>query len=355
VRIIISARHHTGVSTQIIKGCVMITITHEILNRIAAAVGLDSTALTPLGGGREDSDGITYSFPHPSGVRVLKILDIPAGSTSKVSAADGLARLDERLKYAHFLGENGVDIVYPIEQTGGKLVISVPDEGHLFAAYIMEKASGHHPPPEEWSPTFHYQWGRTVGRLHRVTQGYPLWQHSIDQQGKSFLGWREEWQSFYDQCADAEIKAAWAALHRRLEQLPINRKCFGFIHNDPHVQNILYDEARIILLDFDVANYHWFACDIAIAFQAMLFMKTGGMERPLVDRRPLLNFLRDFKAGYEQENHLDPYWWTQIDLFIHYRRMLLFTVMQDWLDTVPETRATWKEMILSEPPILVEE
>ena len=155
----------------------------------------------------------------------------------------------------------------------------------------------------------------------------------------------------YDWCADPEVKAAWEKMRRRLEGLPVNRGCFGFVHNDPHIQNLLYADRRIILLDFDVANYHWFACDIAIACQAMLFAQTGGMERPLSDQAALLAFLRDFRAGYEQENDLEPSWWEQIDLFIQYRRILLFTVMQGWLDTVPATRAGWKDMILRAPQL----
>jgi amicoumacin kinase len=50
-----------------------------------------------------------------------------------------------------------------------------------------------------------------------------------------------------------------------LSQLPFTRDTYGFIHNDPHIQNILKKEERIILIDFDVANFHWFATDIAVA------------------------------------------------------------------------------------------
>jgi Ser/Thr protein kinase RdoA (MazF antagonist) len=323
----------------------MIPVPIPVLNQITADLGIDPAALIPLGGGREDSDGITYSYPSPSGERVLKILAIPD------SAAGGLSRLNERLKFAHFLAQNGVEIVYPLDLAGGGLVTTHRVEEQCFAAYIMEKGSGSHPGPDAWTAEFTRQWGRTVGRLHRVTQQYPTWQHSLDPQGQPFLGWQEEWQGFYNGCTDPEVKQAWISMRQQLERLPVDRGCFGFIHNDPHIQNILFDGQRIILLDFDVANYHWFACDIAIACQALLFARTGGMERPLSDPAPLLAFLRDFRAGYEQENDLEPSWWEHIDLFIQYRRILLFTVMQGWLDTVPETRASWKDMILKNEPL----
>jgi Ser/Thr protein kinase RdoA (MazF antagonist) len=324
----------------------MIPVSTLLLQRITSEFGIDPASLKPLGGGREDSDGTTYSYSSPFGECVLKVLAIPD------SAAGGISRLHERLKFSAFLAQNNVDIVYPLELPGGGLVTTFQAEGYCFAAYIMPKIPGGHPGPEAWTTEFTQQWGRTVGKLHRITQQYPTWERTTDSQGQPILGWQEEWQGFYDWCTDPEVKEAWLAVRQRLESLPVNRECFGFVHNDPHIQNILYDGRRIVLLDFDVANYHWFACDIAIACQALLFAKTGGLERSLSDRAPLLDFIRDFRTGYEQENHLEPFWWDQIDLFIQYRRILLFTVMQGWLETVPDTRASWKEMILREPHLL---
>jgi len=123
------------------------------------------------------------------------------------------------------------------------------------------------------------------------------------------------------------------------------------VHNDPHIENLLYDGQTITLLDFDVANYHWFISDVAIALQALLFFKAGGMERPVSDPAAIEDFLTAFWRGYASENMLAPFWREQLDLFISYRRILLFCVMQGWLATVPETRASWKAMILSEPPV----
>ena len=54
------------------------------------------------------------------------------------------------------------------------------------------------------------------------------------------------------------------------------------------------------------------------------------------------------------ENNLDSFWLKQIDLFIAYRRVLGFIVMQDWLDKKPTTRRSWKKMIMEEPPIMRE-
>ena len=84
---------------------------------------------------------------------------------------------------------------------------------------------------------------------------------------------------------------------RLLEDLPRTRDCFGFVHNDPHIFNLLADGDAITLLDFDVANHHWFVSDIAIACQSVLFSISGGMERPVSDRRSCWHFsLASWKA-----------------------------------------------------------
>ena len=320
----------------------MIPIPNPVKENLAAHFGLPANQLVQLGGGREDSDGITYTCPTGAGEVVLKILTLP------ISDSDGLARMAERLRFVHFLSEAGVDIVYPLPGPDGSLLATQTDGDVLYSAYLMRKRQGHHPAGNDWGQALYCTWGRTVGKLHSAAQIYPSWTGSelIGASGLPILGWEQEWQGFYDRCADMEIKEQWCSIRARLERLPIRRDCFGFIHNDPHNQNILLDGDRIVLLDFDVANYHWFCTDISIALQGLLFGPAGGMERPVSDPGLIRIFLDSFMQGYEEENHLDPFWLDQIGLFVSYRRILLFIAMQGWLETVPEVRAGWKQQIL---------
>ena len=325
----------------------MIKVPPHVLESLAACFGVAPSALTFLGGGREDSDGIVYTFQQGDRPLVMKVLALPAGD------AFGMARMQERLKFVHFLGQHGVDIVYPLAQPDGSLLVTQPDGEQTFVAYAMEKVAGHHAAPEAWNDDLYRAWGRTVGKLHRITQMYPHWQYSpLDEaSGQTVLGWQEEVQSFIDWAKDPQVKERWAHMRQRLEQLPVSRDAFGFIHNDPHVDNLLISGDRLVLLDFDVANYHWFISDISVAAQPLLFAVVGGMERPVKDAAPLKHFIEVFLQGYERENHLDPAWLDQLDLFISYRRLLLYTVLQGWLSTQPETKASWWNMVRVEPPV----
>jgi amicoumacin kinase len=324
----------------------MIPVPEHVLSSLASAYGASLASLTYLGGGREDSDGIAYSYPSAGATRVLKVLAIPAADP------DGLLRLEERLKFMHFIGQRGVGVIHPLPLPGGALYAAQPDGALLYLAYTYLKVEGKTARGVEWSDDMQRAWGRTVGALHRHTQDYPTWQRSPAPGGGTLLGWREEWQGFYEWCKDEAVKARWVSIRERLEALPVHRGCFGFIHNDPHTENILVTPGGIVLLDFDVANYHWFATDIAIALQYTLFSASGGLERPVTDPAPIRHFLDIFMQGYAQENTLDPFWLAQLDLFIAYRRILLFTVMQEWLATEPDKHAQWKQMILDEPPVV---
>lgn len=328
----------------------MIPIPDHVLETLALRCGTTRAELTFLGGGREDSDGATYTFPHITGERVLKVLPV------NLDDPDSLLPIGERLKFVHFLGEQGVRIVYPLTLPGGDLLTLAGSGQEGFLAYVMPRAKGKNPEPQQWTPAFARMHGQLIGQTHRAAQAYPSWQCSFVE-GKQVLGWEQEWRGFYDMCADTEVKAYWLTMGERLAALPQTRQSFGFTHNDPHVQNLLLDGepsagGTLTLLDFDVANYHWFINDVSIAMQHLLFAQTGGIERPLTDPAPLREWQSNFMGGYETENQLDAWWLGQLNLFIAYRRTLLFTVMQGWLQTQPETCARWKEMILSEPEIL---
>lgn len=325
----------------------MIKVPEQILSTICAGYQVQPAELTYLGGGRLDSDGIVYSFQRGNATCVLKILAM------RRNDADGLLRLEERLKFVHFLGEHGAPVINPQPGPDGNLFVTQEDEEQRFVAYSYIRLEGGSAKRMTFFDPIVRPWGLAVGRLHRLAQEYPTWQSSpVGDSGRTVLGWREEWQSFYDGCHDREVRSRWASIRERLEALPMRRDCFGFIHNDPHSENILITPSAIALIDFDVANYHWFINDIAIALQPLLYHQTGGIERPLANADPLRHFLEGFMAGYRYENTLDPWWLSQIDLFIAYRRILGFVVMQDWLKNNHVQRRQWKAMIMEEPEIL---
>lgn len=102
----------------------------------------------------------------------------------------------------------------------------------------------------------------------------------------------------------------------------------------------------ITLIDFDCAADQFFMQDITTPAQGIMFDITGGMISKVNDEDRLKRFFDSFISGYETQNHLDNKWYEKIPMFINYRRMLLFTCMQDWLNTEPELKRGMKKNIL---------
>lgn len=323
----------------------MIKIPDDVLAALCCKFGTSAEKIKYLGGGREDSDGTVFMYPESEKISVLKILAIP------IQEADGLSRLEERIKFANFLGQNDIDLAYPELNAAGNLYETVHTDKHVFTAYKMSMREGYHPKPEEWTSDFYHAWGKVTGKMHSVTKQYPHWKRIPSNNKKTLTGWEEEINLFYSWCKDRDVKQKWLEMKERLADLPFNRDTFGFIHNDNHVQNVLWNKGGITLIDFDVANCHFFINDVAVTLQGLLFAVTGGISSPINNGDIVKAAVNDFMDGYEQENHLDDFWLRQIDTFVSYRRLLLFTVMQEWLDTQKEKKQMFKYLIENEPVI----
>jgi Ser/Thr protein kinase RdoA (MazF antagonist) len=235
------------------------------------------------------------------------------------SEPEQVKRTTERLRLFNYLGSNGVSVVYPHHSTKGNLWEQIESGDMVYIAYIMNKASGQHvktQKPDQWNETFFTRWGNVIGEFHAWARKYPNWQGSLEEELKKekesshlpLLGWQQEWEFFESVCQDDRIKEQWRELKRHLEQLPVRRDCFGFIHNDPHPGNLLIDGKRVTLLDFDVSRCGWFITDIAIAVHGALWANEGAYEQSRKDMGFAQRFLDAFMAGYEGANHLNRTW-----------------------------------------------
>ena len=77
---------------------------------------------------------------------------------------------------------------------------------------------------------------------------------------------------------------------------------------------------------------------------------TGGLSRPLHSPARLERFLGCFLEGYAREHA--PALLDRLDLFIAYRRVLLFIVMQSWLATRRDVLRSWRKMIVDQPDVV---
>jgi Ser/Thr protein kinase RdoA (MazF antagonist) len=298
-------------------------------------------------GGREESDGVVYSYPYQNRLRLLKILSFPLEDES-----NSLFVFNERLKFANYLGTNGARLAFPEPSPRGNLYESIKSTSQLYVGYTMEVASGKRINSERWDTDLYRRWGELIGKNHRLARQYSSWLESTNPvTGKSTLTWQEEWEVFHGWIREEDVRQKWEKLYQELNDCPINRDTFGFIHNDPHIWNLIDDGKNITLLDFDVANHHWYLNDVAIACQSILFDHSGGLNRPMSDLHKLEDFLVAFRKGYLEEYLFPQDWVEKLNILIAYRRILLYTVMYGWISSNKYRRDTWKKMILTQPNV----
>lgn len=316
----------------------MIKVPEHVLLNLCEKLSIPKGTLSFLGGDREDSDGIVYTYLDQGKKMVLKILAIP------VNEKKSFENLKLRVQYANYLGEHGIRIACPIFNVNSNLYETCISDNYIFTAYIMNFMEGKSPTNEELTDELTNEWGKLTGKSHRVTKEFT--KTLLD-----FESYEGELNYFKTRCKEPLVKEAWSDMSQELSVLPTSTDDYGFIHNDNHQFNILVSKNEITLIDFDCSGQQFFIQDITTPAQEIMFDLTGGMISPITDETRLKRFFDNFLSGYEQENHLPNIWSDKFNLFINYRRLLLYSVLEDWLNTKPDLKESMIRMILNPPKI----
>ncbi|MDO4513069.1 MAG: phosphotransferase [Lachnospiraceae bacterium] len=306
----------------------------EIRDSLAERFGIKSSELIPLGGGREDSDGIVYTVTVNEKRQVLKI-----------SQAEDEKLVKSVLEFAHYLGSCGIHVSNPIRNTRGNIYEVAQDENTMYIATLMDFIEGRVPDANDLihNEKLVYEWGKLTGKMHKMAKEYPVWKNANEEDPR--YGFEAEIDSLSKMAPNEEIREKWEQMREKLRALPISRDSYGFIHNDNHQMNIIASGEEIAVIDFDCAECHFFANDILLPIQGLLFDVTGGMMNLISKPEVLKKFYESFLAGYRTENEIDSFWLEQLGVFLEYRRLLLYTVLQGWLSQDEQANAAFLQMI----------
>ncbi len=342
----------------------MKTIPEGVLRTLCGRFGTEAAELEFLGGGQDWSDGILYTFLRRSetggGVEpipmVIKFLSFPASDEA------ALLRSRQRVEFVRYFGERGSRIISPEPSLRGELHESLEEGGLAFVAYAYRKARGRvveKGDPSIGTGAFFRAMGAAIGQLHAHWEARPEELRSDGTSGASasLRGWRDEWAFMRSWCRDEEVGSAWERIRDALEGLEVRKSTYGFVHNDAHAWNLVFDpeeeaarsggEPELTIIDFDVANYHFYLSDAANALYSIETMGAEGME----SGKPLPDGFRDWAFGLFWEGYRrfrDPGSLELLDLFLNYRRCLLFMPFQEQTAKDPAWRRRWKSKILSE-------
>lgn len=229
------------------------------------------------------------------------------------------------MDWINYLHRGGVRVARPIPSSLGNWVEELEDgQGGQFLAAAFDWAPGEIHEGSTWAPSLLQEYGRQLGRMHRLAPGYqpgdpawkrPEWHDPVNLDFNRFLP-----------KADHRILKRYLELKDYLFSLPAPPDGYGMIHQDPHPGNFHVAESdRITFFDFDDCAYGWFVNDIAL----VLFYTSLGVDDP---DQFFPTFLDGFLPGYLQEFRLDPKWFREIPHFAKLREMDLYALIHRSFD-----------------------
>jgi Ser/Thr protein kinase RdoA (MazF antagonist) len=320
----------------------MMQVNDSVLQKGTSLFQTMPAALRSLGG----IDGAVYDFEREGQSYILKFVP---------TARERVEVTRAKWRFVETLARNDVAVVQPVLSCNGHLVEVIEDEAKLYVVFSYEKAPGEHPKWDRGTAAndrLFEAWGQVMGRMHALTKRYD--------DGAEIGDWRQEHTSFARWCQDDAVRAKWLELGEYLDTLLQDVDSYGLIHNDLHPQNFVVtykgDQPQITVIDFEVCNHHWFACDIATALYPIAVRWVRSPDKSL----PHLEFAQraydHFMIGYRRENQIDDAWLARLPQFLSYRRMLLHIVFTDeWREGTPWQKKVlqeWRQGILDKTPVL---
>lgn len=195
-----------------------------------------------------------------------------------------LAEIESELAFITHLAARGIPVARPVPARNGALALAVESELGAFCAAAFEALDGEQREIDQLDEEGFVVWGRALGELHAAAQGFG---------GEGRPGWREhlEWAESLLLARDPVTAHIAARLRDKLEGLPVTAENFGVIHYDFELDNLLWKDGRVGVVDFDDCARYWYAADVAYALRDLCDDRASRVD--LGDSR-----LQAFVRGY---------------------------------------------------------
>lgn len=197
---------------------------------------------------------------------------------------------------------------------------------------LFEFIAGSEPQPDDLIAAFR-QLGAISAQMHKHAREWqrPIWFERQVWDYEGALGSRPNWghwrAGFAPRIAGLDIlERADAEMRERLRRFGKDPSRFGLIHSDLRLANLLVDDGRTKVLDFDDSGFGWFLYDVA---SSVTFLET----RPDVD-----DIVAAWVDGYGVFGALSAEELAAIPTFMMFRRLIIL----GWAGSHPNTElARW--------------
>jgi Ser/Thr protein kinase RdoA (MazF antagonist) len=223
----------------------------------------------------------------------------------------------------------GLEVPEPIAARDGSLVQTLKglEVGESRFAVMFGFISGRHPAEDGLRDSF-LRLGELSARMHRHARAWPLPAGFVRQtwEYQTMLGNRPIWGRWQDGVGiDGArrrlLERLCAVIERRLERFGRARDRFGLTHADVRIANLLIEDDKTKVIDFDDSGFSWYLYDVATALS-------------FIEHRPdVPELVAAWLDGYRRAGQLSAEDEAEIPTFILLRRLLLVA----WIGSRAET------------------
>lgn len=249
-----------------------------------------------------------------------------AGRPSFLRFADSSERrrddVETEMDVVQALAAFGINLATPVRSKAGHIVETVETSLGTFHAVALQALDGSTLEVEDLDPAGLRAWGAALGRLHLAMSQLP----------RDLVAQRRTWR--HDLATAAEhvpadrptVTRELAAVTTALEALPDDPAAFGLIHFDFELDNLVWQDGDVGMLDFDDCAQYWYAADIVFAVGDLF-------DGPLSAADP--GFIQ-FRAGYESVRDPGPAWLADAELFSRLGGLIQYARLKRALDLPAE-------------------
>ena len=227
------------------------------------------------------------------------------------SSSKSKRELQEEIKLLKALNERKENIVKPVKSVRNNYVETVKTKLGEYNAVVFEEVKGNRFEFEELGKKNFYIWGKELGNLHNTT-------NKIESNlSLNFNSWEDHLIFIENNLPDEETSALeeLKKIKDRMYNLKIDNKNYGIIHFDFELDNLIYNNKRFYIIDFDDAAYYCYVADIVFALRDLFAGKVD------FNNDMLKAFIKGYKGEFiiEQDKLLDLF------LFLRFHNLLTFT------------------------------
>lgn len=236
-------------------------------------------------------------------------------------AADSERRREEveaEVDVLRFVAASGLEVAAPVASRNDRFVETIETRVGVVHAVVLTALEGDVLEMDELALPQFRRWGAALARLHAVHATLP------DPLVVRRRSWKDDLR-----LAGLHVATSPPAVRREVDLLgemlagaPAEPAHFGLIHFDFELDNLVWTESGIGMLDFDQCARYWYAADIAFAL--------GDLFEERFD--PANAAFQAFMAGYGDERAVDPDLLAAIPTFLRLHHLLRYAGLRRALD-----------------------